>query len=111
MGVIWGWIYIFLIGAGIKAGINDVVSNAVVCGVVTVICCAFHFIVTPKTPLNKLPAMFGGIAVCFSTGGTKIVPLMITLVFGSTLALICQEGTRLLTEDGHWKFLSKEETK
>ena len=53
--------------------------------------------------------MFGGIASAFSTGGTLIIPLMITLVLGSTLALICQEGTHLLTDDGHWKFLSKDE--
>ena len=107
VGVLWGWLYLTLIVWMIGLGVNDIVSNAVVCGVITVICCAFHFICTPKTPFNKLPAMFGGIAVCFSTGGAKIVPLMITLVLGSTLALICQEGTRLLNDDGSWKFLSK----
>ena len=106
-GVVWGWIYITLIVKMIGLGVNDIVANGIVCGVITVVCCAFHFICTPNTPLNKLPAMFGGIAVCFSTGATKIVPLMITLVLGSTLALICQEGTHLLTEDGHWKFLAK----
>ena len=107
MGVIWGWIYIFLIGWCINLGMNATLANALVCGVITVVCCSFHFIVTPNTPFNKLPAMFGGIAVCFSTGGEKILPLMITLVLGSTLALVCQEGTHLLTEDGHWKFLQK----
>ncbi len=106
-GVAWGWVYIFLIGWCISKGMESTLANALVCGVVTVVCCAFHFIVTPNTVFCRLPAMFGGIAVAFSTGATKIVPLMITLVLGTTLALICQEGTHLLTEDGHWKFLQK----
>lgn len=107
-GVAWGWIYIFLITYCItNLGWNSVAANGIVCGAVTIICCAFHFIVTPNTKFNKLPAMFGGIASAFSTGGTNIIPLMITLVLGSTLALICQEGTRFLTEDGYWKFLKK----
>lgn len=105
-GVAWGWVYFAGIGWLIQVGMGATLSTALACGVITVVCCAFHFIVTPNTLFNKLPAMFGGIAAAFSTGATKIVPLMITLVLGSTLALICNEGTRLLTEDGRWKFLS-----
>lgn len=105
-GVAWGWLYIFAIGWMLSLGISNIVAQASVCTVLTIVCCAFHFIVTPKTFFNKLPAMFGGIAVAFSTGGTKIIPLMITLVLGTTLALICNEGTHLLTEDGYWKFLA-----
>ncbi len=106
-GVAWGWLYLQGIFWMLGLGFSNIVSQGLVCGIVTVICCAFHFIVTPNTPFNKLPAMFGGIAVAFSTGGTKIVPLMITLVLGATLALICNEGTNLLTEDGRWKFFAK----
>jgi hypothetical protein len=81
--------------------------TAVVCFVLTAACCAIHMIITPNTVFNKLPAMFGGISSVFSTWGEHMVPLMITLVLGSTLALLCAEGTKLLTPEGRWKFLSK----
>lgn len=106
-GVAWGWLYITAITWLISMGMNSVLSNALCCGIITIVCCAFHFIVTPNTFFNKLPAMFGGIAAAFSTGATKIIPLMITLVLGSTLALVCDMGTRLLTQEGHWKFFNK----
>jgi len=107
VGVVWGWVYITGIIWMTGMGFSNVVSQGLVCGIVTIICCSFHFIVTPNTYFNKLPAMFGGIAMAFSTSATKIIPLMITLALGSTLALICQEGTHLLTDDGHWKLLQK----
>ncbi|MCL1996436.1 MAG: DUF1097 domain-containing protein [Defluviitaleaceae bacterium] len=106
-GVLWGMGYIFLINWMIAQGVNDVLSTALVCVVITIICCAFHMIVTPNTVFNKLPAMFGGISAAFSTWGEHMIPLMITLVFGTTLALIMTEATKLLTPEGHWKFLKK----
>ena len=108
-GVAWGWAYITAITGFTEVGMNNIMANALACGLITIICCSFHFIITPNTLFNKLPAMFGGIAAAFSTGATQIVPLMITLVLGSTLALICNMGTKLLADDGSWKFLNKPE--
>lgn len=45
--------------------------------------------------------MFDCIAMVFPTGATKIILLIVTLALGSTLDLIKQEGTHLLTDDGY----------
>ena len=106
-GVLWGMFYILLINflSGDAVGMDGVLATALVCLVITLVCCAFHMIVTPNTVFNKLPAMFGGIAAAFSQWGENIIPLMITLVCGTTLALIMSEGMKLLDEEGRWKFL------
>jgi hypothetical protein len=113
-GVLWGMVYIFLINwlsrpiaEGGILEMDGVLATALVCLVITLVCCAFHMIVTPNTWFNKLPAMFGGIAAAFSTWGEHVIPLMLTLVFGSTLALIMSQGMKLLDEDGRWKFLKR----
>lgn len=107
-GVLWGMVFLWCITALINFGINVALSQAIVIFVVSTACIGFHFIVTANTLFNKLPAMFGGIAVTFSQGGKNIVPIMITLVLGTTLALICTAGTRFLTKDGYWKFFIKD---
>lgn len=106
IGVLWGALYIAGITWLSDLGLNTILANALPCGVITIVLCAIHFILTPNTFFNKAPAMFAGIAAVFSTGGEKLIPLMITLVLGSTLALICNEGTNFLTEEGRWKFSS-----
>jgi hypothetical protein len=116
-GVLWGLVYILSTDLLISFGLNGTVATALACGVVTLICCSFHMIVTPNTVFNKLPAMFGGISATFSqwgnigSVGTEDFPLigalMLTLVFGRALALLMATGTRFLTESGRWKFLSK----
>lgn len=106
IGVVWGLIYLFLIGALIEAGVNAVFSTAFVVGVICALQCAVHFTLTAKTPVKMVPIMFGAVSMCFSQGGANVVPVFLTLFGGLTLALVCGLGTRLLTEEGNWKFLS-----
>lgn len=74
----------------------------------TAVLCAFHFIVNAKTPVfSKVPMMFGGISSTFMLGGDKWWVIMITLCCGVLLAFLCQCGTLLLDESGHWKLPGK----
>lgn len=107
MGVIWGEVYLWLITKLIVAGMNAAIAMALVVAVCVAVQCAIHFIPTGGTWINKPAAMFGGIAVTFSTGGAKAIPLAITLVLGAGLAVVCGLGTRLLDGEGKWKFPKK----
>lgn len=108
VGVGWGLGYIacitFLAGLGLTAA----VSQAVTVFACTVACCFIHFVPFGTTWLNKPAAMFGAISATFSTGGAKWEALIVTLLLGVTLALICNEGAKLLTEDGRWRFFASE---
>lgn len=98
VGVVWGLVFLWAIGAAIAANMSPVVATTIVVGAFTGICCIVHFFVPDKGLANKLPAMFGAIAATFSQNGENAVVIAITLVLGSTLALVCQEGTRFLKE-------------
>ncbi|MFP3156115.1 DUF1097 domain-containing protein [Lachnospiraceae bacterium ZAX-1] len=102
-GVIWGLIFLYFIGLLISQGLAEPFANAIIIFAATTVLCAFHFIVTKKVVFSKVPMMFGGIASTFFGGGDKWWVLMITLCFGVLLAFLCQCGTYLLDESGHWK--------
>ena len=108
VGVLWGLVYLAAIVAMAKVT-GGAVANGVIVGIFTIVLCAFHFIPTGSTWVNKPAAMFGAISCTFWIGGdmSKVIPLMITLVLGVTLGLVCQEGTNFLTEDGHWTLPGK----
>jgi len=126
-GVVWGLMYVFLdyfmgVNLGLSAALGaqgGTIVLAFVCFIVTLVCCAFHMICTSKTLFNKLPAMFAGIAGVFSIWGSfytdagaltvpfdRVIPLALTLAFGSTLAMTMGQGVKLLNDEGKWKFLS-----
>jgi hypothetical protein len=104
IGVVWALLYLKCMEFLMTNGVGSAVTQTIVVGGLTFICVAIHFVITPKTLVNKIPAMFGAIATTFSTGGEKPVPIMITLVLGVLLGLVCQLGTKFLTSDGHWQF-------
>lgn len=106
MGVGWGVVYMGCISVLAGWGFSDAAAMGLTVFACTVGCCAVHFIPCSRTWLNKPAAMFGAISAVFSTGGTQLGALVITLVLGVTLALICNEGAKLLTSDGRWKFLT-----
>lgn len=94
IGVLWG--VVIFAGTNFlsnRFAMGAASSNALSCGFFTITCCMM-MIFKDKTMINKVPAMFGGIAACFSQGAApeKIVPVMITLCLGVTLGLICNEG-------------------
>ena len=108
MGVVWGLIFLWGIGALINYGWPEALANAANIFFWTAVLCAFHFIVNAKTPVfSKVPMMFGGISSTFMLGGENWWVIMITLCCGVLLAFLCQCGTLLLDESGHWKFPGK----
>ncbi|WAG68011.1 DUF1097 family protein [Clostridium estertheticum] len=104
MGVIWGLIYVYVIAQVGETWPPININMLITTGILTFICCAFHFCVTGKMYINQVAMVFGGISSTLLQGGTKIPAIMITLVLGVTLALICQKGTKLLSENGKWRF-------
>lgn len=103
-GVGWGVIYLYFLGAFGAIGVSTQVNLLVIVTIITAICCAFHFCVTGNTWLNKLPIMFGAIASTFSQNGKNLTTIIITLFGGLTVAMIVQQGTKLLDEQGRWSF-------
>ena len=69
--------------------------------------CAVHFLLPKRLRMTAVPVMFGAISMMFSQGGQKVGPATLTLLGGVFLALLCNEGTKLLNQDGTWKFFNK----
>lgn len=106
-GVIWGVIFLKTTNLALQY-VTVPTANMLATIVVTIVCVALHSIVLEKTWVNKVPAIFGGIAATLATSnytpnGEHLIPLAITLSLGVILGYINNYGQFLLTEDGHWK--------
>lgn len=101
VGVIWGWVFVYVLTWSASYIPFDNVNNMVVCGTLTIICCAIHFCLTEKTFANKVNMMFGAIACTLSQGGSNLIPIMITMIGGILLAYICVSGQNLIDENGN----------
>lgn len=93
IGIIWGFIYLKLIGVVIGAGLNANLALLLVVGVVTLVMCAVHLCLTGNTWANKLPIMFGAVASMFSQNGESAGSIFLTLLGGLILALLIMEVT------------------
>lgn len=98
VGVIWGFIYLKLIGVVITAGVSMNLALLLVVGVVTFIMCAIHICVTGNTWANKLPIMFGAVASMFSQNGESAGSIFLTLFGGLILALLIVEVTNVFNK-------------
>ncbi|MEL7567096.1 MAG: DUF1097 domain-containing protein [Dehalobacterium sp.] len=98
VGIIWGYIYLKLIGLVVSAGVSVNVALLLVVGVVTLIMCAIHLCVTGNTCANKLPIMFGAVASMFSQNGESAGSIFLTLFGGLLLALLIVEVTELFNK-------------
>lgn len=95
VGIIWGFIYLKLIGLLVGAGLNANLALLLVVGVVTLVMCAIHLCLTASTWANKLPIMFGTVASMFSQNGQAPGSIFLTLAGGLVLALAIMEVTNL----------------
>lgn len=98
-GVVWAYIYLGGIAWLVKLGVGVPLTMLLVVGIVTIVLCAVHMILTPNTWFNKLPMMFGTIATLFCQNGENLLTIMITLTGGLIVGLLCTVGTKLLTKD------------
>ncbi len=110
-GVGWGLVCLYFIGILANKGIPTSLNMGVVVGIATIVCCVIHFCVTNNFLFNRVPMMFGAMACTFSQNGKNLIAIILTMFCGITLALIMQEGSKLLNEDGTWKFLAKNSKK
>lgn len=107
LGVVWGLIFLGCIAWFSNRGISAALASGLGVAMINTVMLAIHLGFTQKTILNVVPAMFGGVAVTFATGGEHWPVLMITLVLGVLIALASNEGNGFLTEDGRWKWPGK----
>lgn len=107
VGVLWGLAYLHSIDFLVALGIEAKISTGLVIFVVTTAVCAVHFLLPKRLRMTAVPVMFGAISMMFSQGGQKVGPATLTLLGGVFLALLCNEGTKLLNQDGTWKFFNK----
>lgn len=101
-GIAWGLIYLYFIGIFATAGVSVPITLLVVVALVTIACVVVHLVFLGNTWLNKVPIIYGAISMTFSQNGQNLTTVIITLLGGLTLGLICQEGTKLLDEQGRW---------
>ena len=97
-GVIWAFIYLGGINWFIQMGVGVPLTMLIVVGVITAVLCAIHLIITANTWFNKLPIMFGTIAVLFHTNGQDLLTVTATLTGGLIVGLLCTVGTNWLSK-------------
>lgn len=100
MGVLWALVYLYFIDVLGGAGLSVPVTLMLDVGILTIVLCAIHFILTGNIWINKVPIMFGAISMTFSQGGQDLLTIICTLFGGLLLALTCQEGTHVLKKWG-----------
>lgn len=100
MGILWALVFLYGIGMLTKAGVNVPITLMLDVGILTIAVCAIHFILTGNIWINKVPMMFGAIAMTFSQGGHDLLTIGCTMFGGILLALLCQEGTHVLEKWG-----------
>lgn len=103
LSVGWGVVFLSSITLITGLGVDAFWSTITVVGFLTFLCCVIHLSIPDKYLINKVPMLFGGIACTFSQGGKNLIPLVLTLIIGTLVALIMKEGTNLLNEDGSFR--------
>lgn len=106
-GIGWALLNLYVIKILGETGVNISVNILISTTIITVVCCAIHFCVTGNTWFNKIPIIFGTMACIFSQNGENILSIAITLFGGITVAMLLQQGTKLLDEQGQWRFFKK----
>lgn len=105
LGVIWGLVFLWCINLIVDFNVGGAIATGLGVLIIEFLLIFIHFAFTGNTIFGVVPAIFGGVAVTFSTGGKDIVVLMATLILGVLLALLSNEGKNLLKDDGSWKTL------
>jgi len=91
-GLIWGQLDYVFIGLMNSIGLSPDAGMFIGITVMTTITMGLHLTVLGNTVFNRLPFIFGCVALTFSQGGANEVGLGVTLVGGLLLALVCSLG-------------------
>lgn len=82
-GFLWGLFCLWLMA--ISAGLGFYPSLIIGVFVSVLLCCGLHMGFAANTIIGCCPAVFGGFAVCFATGGTNAVTMCLTMVAGAVI--------------------------
>lgn len=127
-GVLWSMVYLWIMDQLSAMGVDPWVNIALIVAIVCTVECALHFTVLSKLPFSVVPAHFGAISNAFwlsnltcsilgpgatSVGGfynfTAFPILVLTLIGGTLLGLVCQEGLHFINQKtGKYQLPSKE---
>lgn len=94
-GLFWGivnmWIINQLLVLGFTAGMANLIDMIII-----TIPVGLHLTILSKTWLNKVPMVFGGLAMTFSQGASNVWVIGITLLCGILLGAIYNLGGKFL---------------
>ena len=91
-GLLWGLANIWFTNVLIDAGLSVPLANFINLTLLTLPLVWLHFITLAKLWFCKVPMVFGALALTFSTGGTNLVPVGITLTAGLCLGVVFASG-------------------
>lgn len=95
-GLIWGQLNFAFLAFETAVGIPAQAAMFIAITLLTTITMGLHLTVLSKTPFNRLPFIFAGVALTFSQGGENELGLAFTLVAGLLLAFVCSLGESYL---------------
>jgi hypothetical protein len=110
---------LFCMGMLALLGISGPLQMLIVVGFLTFICVGLHMVTLGNTLLNKVPMIFGGLAMTFAMSGLKglafnnLFNLFITMVGGLLMGIAISSGGRLMQKMKYFseKPETQEETK
>lgn len=105
-GLVWGVINLEFIGLLTGLGLSGALANAADLLILTIVSVGLHLAHLDRTWFNKVPMIFGGLAMTFSQGGKNLPVIAITLACGILLAAVYGIGGKWLEN----KLLPKEQT-
>lgn len=97
-GIIWGVIMLFSMGKLALLGVSGPLQMLIIVGLLTFAAVALHMIVLGNTLVNKVPMIFGGLAMTFfcsmykDTGAATLIDLAITMAGGLTMGIAISIG-------------------
>ena len=110
-GVLWAVLMLFCMGKLALLGISGPLQMLIVVGFLTFICVGLHMVTLGNTLLNKVPMIFGGLAMTFAMSGLKglafnnLFNLFITMVGGLLMGIAISSGGKLMQK---MKYFSNE---
>lgn len=113
-GIIWGMLMLLSMGKLTELGMSAPLQMLLVVGLLTFGAVALHMIVLGATLLNKVPMIFGGIAMTFfcsmykDTSVMTLSNLAITMTGGLTMGIFISVGGKLMQK---MKFFNAEPEK
>lgn len=108
-GILWGVAMLFSMGILGNLGVSGPIQMLVVVGLLTFAAVGLHMIVLGSTVLNKVPMVFGGIAMTFFCSMYKnieiltLVYLAVTMVGGLTMGIFISVGGKYMQKMKYFK--------